>query len=67
MKILVINGPNLNLLGAKEKNHYGAISIDRIRNLIKKNFQNIKFEFFQSNIEGDIIDEIQIQKINLME
>ena len=59
MKILVINGPNLNLLGKRDKNVYGDLSIDKIEKLLKKEFEDIKFEFFQSNLEGDIINSIQ--------
>ncbi len=59
MKILVINGPNLNLLGARDASHYGKLSIQSIEKLLKKEFPGIIFTFFQSNIEGEIIDEIQ--------
>lgn len=59
MKILVINGPNLNLLGQRDKSHYGSFTLEDIENKIKSNFSNHKFEFFQSNVEGEIINEIQ--------
>lgn len=59
MKVLVINGPNLNLLGARDKNQYGTISLNDIKNLLEKEFNNISFQFFQSNIEGEIVNEIQ--------
>ena len=59
--ILIINGPNLNLLGEREKDHYGMVSIEEIKSdcsiFSKKN--NIKLTFFQSNIEGEIVSEIQ--------
>ena len=59
--ILIINGPNLNLLGEREKNEYGTASIEEIKTVCstfsKKN--NIKLTFFQSNIEGEIVSEIQ--------
>ena len=59
-KILIINGPNLNLLGNREKNHYGDSSLQKIKSLCKtvceKN--NLECVFFQSNNEGDIIDKI---------
>ena len=59
MKILIINGPNLNLLGAREKSHYGEQALDTINELIKREFPQTEFEFFQSNVEGEIIDKIQ--------
>ena len=59
-KILIINGPNLNLLGNREKNFYGDTSLERIQSLCaeecKKN--EIESEFFQSNHEGEIIEKI---------
>ena len=62
MKILVINGPNLNLLGARDENQYGTITLENINKLLEKEFNNISFQFFQSNIEGEIIMEIQNAK-----
>lgn len=59
MRILVINGPNLNLLGARDKTHYGALTIEEINKKIMFEFLNDKFEFFQSNIEGEIVTKIQ--------
>ncbi|MGD8779933.1 MAG: type II 3-dehydroquinate dehydratase [Ignavibacteria bacterium] len=59
MKILVINGPNLNLLGKRDKSHYGELTLNDIEILIKNEFKEDKFEFFQSNLEGEIINQIQ--------
>ena len=63
MKILVINGPNLNLLGTREPDIYGTISLDKINNELvefsKTLGNDIQLEFFQSNHEGDIVDKIQ--------
>ena len=59
MKILVINGPNLNLLGQRDKSHYGSFTLEDIENKIKNYFSNHNFEFFQSNVEGEIINQIQ--------
>ncbi|WP_423324859.1 type II 3-dehydroquinate dehydratase [Deferribacter abyssi] len=60
MKIAVLNGPNLNLLGEREKGFYGCFTYDElIKNILdfaKKNY--IEISFFQSNIEGEIINEI---------
>ena len=59
MKILVINGPNLNLLGAREESNYGVLTLHEIETLIKSEFPSDKFEFFQSNLEGELIERIQ--------
>lgn len=61
MKILIINGPNLNMLGKRDPNKYGIITLKKIQlqlvTLAQKN--NCNLEFFQSNHEGDIIDFLQ--------
>jgi 3-dehydroquinate dehydratase-2 len=59
MKILVINGPNLNLLGKRDKDHYGSLTLESIEKLLNDEFPEIEFEFFQSNAEGEIINKIQ--------
>ncbi|MDC3359855.1 type II 3-dehydroquinate dehydratase [Gammaproteobacteria bacterium] len=61
MKILVINGPNLNLLGKRESNHYGDIDLNKIENNLADLAQmhKSKISFFQSNAEHEIVDEIQ--------
>ena len=58
MKILLINGPNLNLLGKREKNIYGNQSFDTYFLTLQKSYPTITLEYFQSNIEGEIIDKI---------
>lgn len=58
MKIIIINGPNLNLLGLREKSIYGSESFDLYFESIKNNFQDIDFEYYQSNIEGEIVNKI---------
>ena len=59
--IIIINGPNLNLLGKREQSQYGSITFERLKeNCLKKSKElNIKIEFVQSNIEGDIVTIIQ--------
>ncbi len=59
-KLYIINGPNLNLLGVREPEKYGNISLDKINALCseKCNDYNLNLNFFQSNIEGELIDEI---------
>ena len=59
MKLIIINGPNLNLLGIREKNIYGNESFESYYENLTFKFPNIQFEFFQSNIEGKIIDKLQ--------
>ena len=59
MNISIINGPNLNLLGKREPNIYGSVTFDEYLISLKKEFSDIKFDYFQSNIEGKIIDRIQ--------
>ncbi|PID59301.1 MAG: 3-dehydroquinate dehydratase [Ignavibacteriae bacterium] len=64
MKILVINGPNLNMLGKRNPDEYGNITLDDIEKKILKEFPNHEFEFFQSNIEGEIVSKIQTTQNN---
>ena len=59
MKILIVNGPNLNLLGTREPEIYGSISMDEILNSLKKEFSQHEISYFQSNHEGGIIDRLQ--------
>lgn len=59
MRIAVINGPNLNLIGRRDKNLYGELSLEEIQSQLKSVFRDIEFEFFQSNVEGEIIDKLQ--------
>jgi 3-dehydroquinate dehydratase-2 len=59
MRILVINGPNLNLLGKREPAIYGPTTLTDIESRLKKRFPNVQFEFFQSNHEGALIDQLQ--------
>ena len=59
MRILVLNGPNLNLLGKRDNEHYGNLSLDKLTEILKKEFPKHQFTFYQSNIEGELIDQIQ--------
>ncbi len=58
MKILILNGPNLNLLGRREPDVYGNEGFDTYFQSIAKRFSDIELEYFQSNHEGDLIDKI---------
>ena len=59
MKILILNGPNLNLLGSREPDIYGKSDFQRFFNQLKEKFEQVELEYFQSNIEGEIIDKLQ--------
>ena len=58
-KLIIINGPNLNLLGKREPNIYGSLSFTEFMDVIQNKYPNITIEHFQSNIEGELIDKIQ--------
>ena len=61
MKILVINGPNINMLGIREPEHYGKETYADLVNKIEKHcaLKNVDVKIYQSNHEGDLVDEIQ--------
>ncbi|HEY6159717.1 MAG TPA: type II 3-dehydroquinate dehydratase [Bacteroidia bacterium] len=64
MKLIIINGPNLNLLGKREKNIYGKKNFDDFFRSLKKEFskagkKKVKLEYYQSNVEGELINKIQ--------
>ena len=63
-KIIIINGPNLNLLGEREQSQYGSITFEQLKqkSLLKAKELNVNLEFFQSNIEGEIVTTIQEAK-----
>ena len=58
MKILILNGPNLNLLGTREKAIYGSENFDQYFEELQQMFPDVSLEYFQSNIEGEIINKI---------
>ncbi len=59
MKIAIVNGPNLNLLGKREPDVYGNSSFETFYEQLKAEYPQIQFSYFQSNIEGELIDAIQ--------
>lgn len=59
MKILILNGPNLNLLGTREPEIYGNISMEDYLEKLKSEFPTYDFTYYQSNIEGEIINRLQ--------
>ena len=58
MKVIIINGPNLNLLGKRETSIYGKISFDTYFENLKNKFKSLELYYFQSNIEGEIINKL---------
>jgi 3-dehydroquinate dehydratase-2 len=59
MKIAIINGPNLNLLGKRETDIYGNMPFEEYLQLLKEKYPTVSFSYFQSNVEGELINEIQ--------
>lgn len=59
MKLAIINGPNLNLLGKRETDIYGNKSFEDFLGELKKKYPSVTFHYFQSNIEGELINELQ--------
>jgi len=58
LKIIVINGPNLNLLGKRETSIYGNVSFEEYFLLLQKDFPEFQLEYFQNNVEGEIINKL---------
>ena len=59
MKIAIINGPNLNLLGKRETDIYGNMPFEQFLDQLKSKYVNVEFAYFQSNVEGELINELQ--------
>ncbi|MCS3867887.1 3-dehydroquinate dehydratase-2 [Chryseobacterium ginsenosidimutans] len=59
MKVLIINGPNLNLLGTREPEVYGTVSMEDYLDALRSEFPSFELDYYQSNIEGEIINYIQ--------
>jgi 3-dehydroquinate dehydratase-2 len=59
MNISIINGPNLNLLGKRETDIYGSLSFEKYFDELKQNYPQVSFDYFQSNVEGELINELQ--------
>ena len=65
MKVAIINGPNLNLVGTREPGIYGSETFEDYFQKIRKEYENIDFDYFQSNVEGEIINKIQSSAKNM--
>ncbi|MBR1480360.1 MAG: 3-dehydroquinate dehydratase [Paludibacteraceae bacterium] len=59
MKIAIINGPNLNLLGRRDPEHYGTASMEQVLTALQRRRPDVYFTYYQSNHEGDLIDRLQ--------
>ena len=59
MKLLILNGPNLNLLGIREPGIYGNDSMEDYLESLRKQFPDVEIDYFQSNVEGEMIDKMQ--------
>lgn len=59
MKIAIINGPNLNLLGKRETDIYGNMPFEAYLDTLRKQYPQVDFHYYQSNVEGELINEIQ--------
>ena len=58
-KIIIINGPNLNLLGKRQPEIYGNITFEDFFKELKSSFESIQLEYYQSNVEGDLVNKLQ--------
>ena len=65
MKILIINGPNLNLLGVREKSIYGDQSFETYLEELRQRFPDIVIDYFQSNVEGELINNLHEVGFNI--
>ena len=64
MNLMIINGPNLNLIGSREIQIYGAKTFDEYFDKITRKYVQVNLTYFQSNIEGELIDQIQNAKVD---
>jgi 3-dehydroquinate dehydratase-2 len=58
MRLLIINGPNLNLLGLRQPEIYGYTSFDEFMQVLKNKYPQVSFEYYQSNVEGELINKL---------
>ncbi|MDX1672630.1 MAG: type II 3-dehydroquinate dehydratase [Balneolaceae bacterium] len=64
MKLLVLNGPNLNKLGSRDPEQYGTVTLEEIEQLLIEAFPKHEFVFLQSNLEGELVDAVQSMEEN---
>ncbi len=58
-KLIIINGPNLNLLGTREPEIYGSLSFTEFLEEVKRKYPNVNIDYYQSNVEGELINKLQ--------
>ncbi|NNF74614.1 MAG: type II 3-dehydroquinate dehydratase, partial [Flavobacteriaceae bacterium] len=63
-KLIIINGPNLNLLGTREPEIYGGLTFTEFLEILRKKYTEVAIDYYQSNIEGELIDKIQEAGLN---
>ena len=59
MKVIIINGPNLNLLGKRERDIYGDLTFEAFFEKLQENYPQVTLSYYQSNVEGELIDKLQ--------
>ena len=59
MRILIVNGPNLNLLGTREPGIYGRMTMESYLEILRKEYPQVEIDYYQSNVEGLLIDKLQ--------
>ena len=64
VKYKILNGPNLNLLGKREPEKYGTLTLEQLEKEIVNSFEKIQFDFFQSNHEGELVQEFHLAQQN---
>lgn len=66
MKVLIVNGPNLNLLGTREPEIYGTVSMDDYLETLRSEFRNHEIDYYQSNVEGELINRLQVNDFDAL-
>lgn len=66
MKVLIANGPNLNLLGTREPEIYGTVSMDDYLETLRSEFRNHEIDYYQSNVEGELINRLQVNDFDAL-
>ena len=64
MRILIVNGPNLNLLGKREKSIYGSEGFEGFFNGLQESFKEVELEYYQSNVEGELVNMLQSTQVD---
>src|SRR6056297_3417083 len=65
MRVQILNGPNLNLIGEREKDIYGNVQFEDYVKLLKEHFKEFQFTYYQSNVEGELVNALQEARNNV--